>query len=125
MSPTRLNPLLETVRRLGGAGGRQEQTDGQLLHRFRAEQDEAAYTELLRRHGGMVLRVCRRVLGNAHDAEDAFQATFLTLARKAPSVRQAHSLGSWLYGVAHHTAQRLRDAARRRQIHETRAAAQA
>ena len=69
--------------------------DGQLLERFVARRDEAAFAALLRRHGPMVLGVCRRVLGHAHDAEDAFQATFLVLVRKAGALRQPQQLGPW------------------------------
>jgi RNA polymerase sigma factor (sigma-70 family) len=95
-----------------------EQTDGQLLRRFVADKDEAAFAELVRRHGGMVLRVCRRVLHGLHDAEDALQATFLTLAQKAPSIGKGQSLGCWLHGVAYRISLRARDAAARRRANE-------
>jgi len=79
-------------------------TDGQLLECFITRRDEAAFEALVRRHGPMVLGVCRRVLRNTHDAEDAFQATFLVLARKAPSIGQRELVGNWLYGAAYRAA---------------------
>ena len=98
------------LRHLSGlaAGQPGDAPDGQLLERFLGRREEAAFTALVRRHGPMVLGVCRRVLHNHHDAEDAFQAAFLTLARKARSIGKGSSLGSWLYQVAYHTAIRAR-----------------
>ncbi len=94
-------------------------SDGQLLGRFTAHRDELAeiaFTALVRRHGPMVLRVCRQVLGDWHTAEDAFQATFLILARRAGSIRRPELLGHWLYGVALRTARtaRIRNERKRR-----------
>ena len=83
-------------------------TDGQLLECFVSRRDEAALAALVRRHGPMVWGVCRRVLGNHHDAEDAFQATFLVLVRKAASIAPREMVGNWLYGVAHQTAFKAR-----------------
>ncbi len=93
--------------------------DGELLAQFAAHRDElaeSAFEVLVRRHGPMVLRVCRQVVGDRHIAEDAFQATFLILARRAGSIRQPERLGNWLHGVALRTAReaRMRDDRRRR-----------
>ena len=93
-------------------------TDGQLLGCFIERRDEAAFAALVRRHGPMVLGVCQRVLGHHHDAEDAFQATFLVLARKAASLRARELVGNWLYGAAYRTALEARARIGRRRAKE-------
>jgi RNA polymerase sigma factor (sigma-70 family) len=92
--------------------------DQELLARFVAHAEETAFATLVQRHGDMVLGVCRRVLHDAHHAEDALQATFLVLARKAASVRKRQSIGSWLHGVAFHAAANLKRDLARRRVHE-------
>jgi RNA polymerase sigma-70 factor (ECF subfamily) len=93
-------------------------SDGQLLGRFAARREEAAFEALVRRHGPMVWGVCRRILRNPHDAEDAFQATFLVLARKAASIAQREMVANWLYAVAYKTAMRASAMASRRRARE-------
>jgi RNA polymerase sigma factor (sigma-70 family) len=93
-------------------------SDGQLLKRFIERRDELAFEALVHRHGPMVMGVCRRVLRNGADAEDAFQATFLVLVRKARSVVPQSMVGNWLYGVARTTAVRAKVTAARRQMRE-------
>jgi RNA polymerase sigma factor (sigma-70 family) len=92
--------------------------DGELLERFVARRDQAAFEALVRRHGAMVLGVCRRILRDAHEADDAFQATFLVLVRKAAGLRRPEQLGPWLYGVAYRTALHARASRRRLPILE-------
>jgi RNA polymerase sigma factor (sigma-70 family) len=96
-------------------------TDGQLLDRFVHRRDEAAFAALVDRHGPMVLRVCRNRLGDAHDAEDAFQATFLVLAQKAGSIRRSEAVAGWLLGVAGRVSAKARAADRRRTRAEAKA----
>jgi RNA polymerase sigma factor (sigma-70 family) len=93
-------------------------TDGQLLGRFIARRDEDAFGALVRRHGPMVFGVCRRILRHAQDAEDAFQAAFLVLARKASRLRDREAVGSWLYGVAYRAALGARASSLRRKVKE-------
>jgi RNA polymerase sigma factor (sigma-70 family) len=92
--------------------------DGELLQRFVASQDESAFEVLVWRHGPLVMNVCRRVLSDAHDAEDAFQATFVILSRKAGTIGRGESLGAWLYKVASRVALRARTMRARRQGRE-------
>jgi DNA-directed RNA polymerase specialized sigma24 family protein len=93
-------------------------TDAELWQRYVNDRDEAAFELLVRRHDPMVFAVCRRVPHNVHDAEDAYQATFLVLVRRASYLRSPAQLGNWLYGVAYRTALHARDAAIRRQAKE-------
>jgi RNA polymerase sigma factor (sigma-70 family) len=95
-----------------------EATDRQLLERFVVRGEESAFAVLVERHGPMVLSVCYRLLRNDHDAEDAFQATFFVLARRAGSLRWHESVGSWLYEVAWRVARKARADSARRQLHE-------
>jgi RNA polymerase sigma factor (sigma-70 family) len=107
--------VLRQIRRLAAAAGEDDLTDQELLRRFVAGRDETAFAALVRRHGAMVLNTCRRVLRHAQDAEDAFQAAFLVLARKAATLRRGACVGGWLYQVAYRLALRARaDAGRRR-----------
>src|SRR5690242_12515033 len=98
-------------------------TDRDLLQRFARALDGDAFAALVQRHGPLVLGVCRRVLRQEQDAEDAFQATFLVLAKNAASICDAGAVVSWLYGVAHRTARAAKRAAGRRHAHESRARA--
>jgi RNA polymerase sigma factor (sigma-70 family) len=113
--PTRLIHHLRRAALVHEAGGL---SDGQLLKCFVTIRDEAAFEALVRRHGPMVLGVCRRVLGNLPDAEDAFQAVFLVLVRKAASLHAPELLANWLYGVAYRTALKAREALVRQWTHE-------
>ncbi|HEY8505543.1 MAG TPA: sigma-70 family RNA polymerase sigma factor [Gemmataceae bacterium] len=101
------------VRRLAATYRGDGREDAELLRRFAGERDEAAFAQLVSRHGPMVLGVCRRVTGDAHAAEDAFQATFLVLARKAASLERPEALAGWLHGVALRCARKARGAADR------------
>jgi RNA polymerase sigma factor (sigma-70 family) len=113
---------VDTLFQVGTATGA---TDEQLLERFTTGRElsaESAFSTLVERHGPMVLRVCRGVLRDTHDAQDAFQATFLILARKARTIRKRDALGSWLHGVALRVASCARAASARRRRHEQHAA---
>jgi C-terminal peptidase prc len=120
MSEGQLHAVVRHLRRLAGEGAA-EPTDRELLTRFAARHDEAAFAALVERHGPMVLRVCRRALRQEQDAEDAFQATFLVLARKAGTTRWRASVHNWLYEVATRLAAESRTRAARRRRHEAQA----
>ncbi len=115
----------ESLHALFSVGSFAGWTDRQLLERFQRGRDEVgerAFAALVERHGAGVLRVCRGVLGDSHDAEDAFQATFLVLARRAGTIRDRDAVGAWLMGVAFRVAGCARSAAIRRRTHERKAA---
>src|SRR5690348_18480033 len=109
-----LDVVVRHLHRLAGAPDGDESSDGRLLERFAVRGEEAAFTALVRRHGPMVLGVCRRVLRHGPDAEDAFQATFLVLFRRAHALDRIRSVANWLYTVAYHVALRARANALRR-----------
>jgi RNA polymerase sigma-70 factor (ECF subfamily) len=110
--------MLQQVRRIAAVQTSRELSDGELLARFAGENDEAAFTVLVERHGPLVLGVCRRALGNLQDAEDACQASFLALARKAASIRKRASVSSWLHRVASSVARNMKRERWRRQRRE-------
>ncbi|HJZ91570.1 MAG TPA: sigma-70 family RNA polymerase sigma factor [Gemmataceae bacterium] len=123
MTTPGLNRILGPLRAVALAQDGHGLTDGELLERYVNRRDEAAFTALVRRHGPMVLGVCRRVLRHEADAEDAFQATFLVLVRKAGCLRDRGLVGNWLYGVAHNTALKAKAMNRKRRTKELEAAA--
>ena len=107
--------VMRSIGQLFQAGPVAGLDDRALLERFAGRRDEAAFAALVALHGPMVLGVCRRIVRDAHDVEDAFQATFLVLVRRAGSIRDPGRLGPWLHGVARRVAMRARaEAARRR-----------
>ncbi len=117
--------LMKSWRTLLEAGPVAAMTDAMLLERFAARRDaagEAAFAALVARHGPMVRRLCRRWLVDPHDADDAFQATFLVLSRRAGSIRHPERLASWLYGTAHRTSRKLKAQSSSRRRHEAGAA---
>jgi RNA polymerase sigma factor (sigma-70 family) len=118
MAAADLNKAVEHLCSVLGKPGAAGVTDGDLLTRYVRQRDEAAFEALVRRHGPLVLGVCRRVLHNPHDAEDAFQATFLVLVRKAATLRRPGTVANWLYGVAYRTAQQARRAVLKRRAKE-------
>jgi RNA polymerase sigma factor (sigma-70 family) len=118
MLASQTNIVLRHIRELAATSTHDQLPDDQLLQRFLVDQSEAAFAALVRRHGPLVLAVCRRTLHNWHDAEDAFQATFLILARRANTIRKQQSLGSWLHGVAYRAAAKIRTQAATRKRHE-------
>ena len=123
MNGAQLEPLVRDLRKLVEAQATRDLSDAQLLEQFANGRDEAAFAALMCRHGGLVWHVCRHVLHQEQDAEDAFQASFLVLALKAASLGRGQGLGNWLHGVAYRVAMNARRKATRRQAHESRKAA--
>src|SRR5262249_6290160 len=115
MTSTPLAGGLHYIGLLAGTEGAGEPSDQELLQRVVARRDESAFAALLGRYGSLVLGVCRRVLGDEQGAEDAFQATFLILARKAGSIRKQQSLAAWLHRVALNLCRTARAGMARRQ----------
>jgi RND family efflux transporter MFP subunit len=113
-----MEALLRFIRRVASPGGLGGTTDKQLLERFTQQRDENAFAALVQRHGPMVLGVCGRLLRDPNDAEDAFQATFLVLVRKAASLSRPHLLANWLHGVARRTALEAKVRSARRHARE-------
>jgi RNA polymerase sigma factor (sigma-70 family) len=109
--------VLRYVRRLSAAT---EESDRELLRRFASRGDETAFAALVERHGALVLSVCRSVLRREQDAEDAFQATVLALARRAAAIRDGAALPAWLHGVAYRVARKAQSRSARRRQHEGR-----
>jgi RNA polymerase sigma factor (sigma-70 family) len=123
MSPS-LTAVLHYVQRLaGGTADIADTSAKELLERFLHRRDEHAFALLVHHYGPLVLGTCRRLLGNSADADDAFQATFIVLARRAAAIRRHEALAGWLHGTAVRVCQHLRAADARRRHHERRAAA--
>src|ERR1700722_5296730 len=118
MTTLQINRIVPQLRRAVFLRDVHGLNDGQLLDCFLAQGEEAAFEALVRGQRPMVLGVCRRVFGNHHDAEDAFQATFLVLVRKAASIRPSGMVGNWLHGVAYQTALKARAGAMKRRGRE-------
>jgi RNA polymerase sigma factor (sigma-70 family) len=118
MATEQLNGVIQHIRSAMSLCDVAGLTDRQLLGDFVSRRDETALAALMQRHGPMVWGVCRRVLGSHHDAEDAFQATFLVLVRRAASIASRELIANWLYGVAHRTAMKARSINARRQSRE-------
>ena len=117
MPEQQLSDVIRYVRRIVGAEDK-VRTDRELLAAFANRNDQAAFTKLVKRHGPMVMGICRRVLHHLQDAEDAFQATFLLLARQSAGIRKQESLASWLHGVAYRMAHNAKRSASRRRKYE-------
>jgi RNA polymerase sigma factor (sigma-70 family) len=122
MSSHQLRSVLQCLRTLAGSRDLLDLSDRQLLLRYARDRDELSFAALVRRHAGLVMGVCCRLLKCTQDAEDAFQATFFVLARKAHAIRWRDSIASWLFEVAHRLALKSRTEMARRDVHERQAA---
>src|ERR1700687_3261978 len=118
MATGQLTGVLRHLRRATLLAEGAAQSDGELLERYLSERDDAAFEAILKRHGAMVLGVCRRILRNEADAHDAFQATFIVFVRKATSIHPRGMVGNWLYGVAHKTSLKAKAMNRQRSAKE-------
>ncbi len=118
MAANPMSRVVEQVRQVACQPASDTRTDGQLLESFVRQRDTVAIEALIQRHAGMVWSVCRRLLADHHDAEDAFQATFLVLVRRAAAIVPRHMVANWLYGVARRTALKARAATAKRRAHE-------
>ena len=117
-----MNSALHAVRGIARSRDISALSDGELLSRFRAKSDEQAFEAIVRRHGPMVFGVCRRILSDFHDADDAFQATFVVLVKRAADFEKCQTVGGWLHGVAVRTALKAKTMAAQRRRKETMAA---
>ncbi len=120
MPQEKFGKVLRHIHVMADSVAQKERTDRQCLESFQIKSDEASFSTLLSRHGPMVFRVCRRVLQHEHDAEDAFQAVFLILARNPTSIRKGDALADWLYGVAYRTSLKLKRTEARKRARENR-----
>jgi RNA polymerase sigma factor (sigma-70 family) len=119
MATREVSDVVQFLRGLAGDKPAEEPSDDQLIQRFVARRDEAAFAAILARHGALVFGACRQILRDAHAAEDAFQATFLVLARKAATIRDREALAAWLHRVAVNISRSARTDTNRRRAHET------
>jgi RNA polymerase sigma factor (sigma-70 family) len=108
MAGEQAGPIVRYLRKIVTDPQSDKQSDRQLLQKFLSRQDEVAFAALVRRHGSMVMAVCQSILHHEQDSQDASQATFLVLARKAGSIRKQESVGSWLHGVAYRLSLKAR-----------------
>jgi len=120
MPAAKLDHVVQHLRRLASDSGAKDYTDAELLHRFVVSKDEVAFTTLVTRHRRLIGAVCRHVLSQEEDVEDAVQATLLVLVRRADSIRKTASVASWLYGTAYRTAMNAKKSAIRCQAREKR-----